>query len=145
MDIPAPKPGQVLRYAYLWADEHADGREEGTKDRPVALVLNIQTTGPHAKVAVVAITHAAPTSDQDAIEIPAVIKRNLGLDDARSWVVLTELNVFVWPGPDLRPAGALSADSVLYGYLPAGFFTTIRNRLAANIRAGRVRQVGRTE
>jgi hypothetical protein len=41
VDIPSPKPAQVLRYAYLWADEHADGREEGTKDRPVAVVLTV--------------------------------------------------------------------------------------------------------
>jgi hypothetical protein len=145
MEIPAPKPGQVLRYAYLWADEHAAGQEEGSKDRPVALVLHLATSGPQPNVAVVAITHTPPISKSDAIEIPAVIKRHLGLDDERSWVVLTELNIFAWPGPDLRPVGALSTDSILYGYLPAGFFRTVRNRLVDNIRAGRIRQVKRTE
>jgi hypothetical protein len=33
---------------------------------------------------------------------PALIKRQLKLDDVPSWVVLTEGNEFVWPGPDLR-------------------------------------------
>ncbi len=145
MDIPAPKPGQVLRYAYLWADEHAKGQEEGSKDRPVALVLNIHTVDDQPRVAVVAITHTAPSTTDDAIEIPQIIKRHLGLDDGRSWVVLTELNIFAWPGPDLRPVGPLSTDTVLYGYLPAGFFRTVRDRLATNIRAGRLRQVKRTE
>jgi hypothetical protein len=28
----------------------------------------------------------------------------LGLDEPRSWVVLTEANRFPWPDPDLRPA-----------------------------------------
>ena len=68
----------------------------------------------------------------------------LGLDDERSWVVLTELNQFVWPGPDLRPVSEGDASTVLYGYLPAGIFRTIRDRLAANIRAGKLRSVKRT-
>jgi hypothetical protein len=43
VDIPAPKPAQVIRYSYLWADEHEAGRDEGIKDRPVAIVLALQT------------------------------------------------------------------------------------------------------
>ena len=41
MDIPVPKPAQVIRYAYLWADEHEAGREEGSKNRPVAIVRKV--------------------------------------------------------------------------------------------------------
>ncbi len=108
MDIPAPKPSQVIRYAYLWADEHDAGRDEGTN---------------HPRVAVVPITHSPPPPRAiDALEIPANIKRHLGLDDARSWVVLTELNMFTWPGPDLRPTGDRDSSTVAFGYLPAGFF-----------------------
>ncbi len=40
MKLPAPEPGSVIRYAYLWADEQRRGREEGRKDRPV-LVLAV--------------------------------------------------------------------------------------------------------
>jgi hypothetical protein len=29
-----PRPGSVIRYAYLWANENAVGRDEGRKDRP---------------------------------------------------------------------------------------------------------------
>lgn len=145
MDIPAPKPAQVIRYSYLWAAEHGGGRDEGIKDRPVAIVLALQTDGDSEKVAVVPITHSPPTAGTDAIEIPAAIKRHLGLDDAKSWVVLTEINLFTWPGPDLRPISASGKDTILYGYLPAGFFRTIRDRLTANIRAGKTRQVPRSE
>ena len=35
--------------------------------------------------------------------IVAATKRRLGLDDARSWIMVTEGNRFAWPGPDLRP------------------------------------------
>jgi len=38
-----------------------------------------------------------------AVEISHETKRRLGLDDDRSWIVLTEANRFAWPGPDLRP------------------------------------------
>ena len=145
MDIPAPKPAQVIRYAYLWADEHAAGRDEGTKDRPAAVVLVLQGPADHPRVAVVPITHSAPSVGSDALEIPTAIKRHLGLDDQPSWIVLTELNLFTWPGPDLRPAGAQDAETMLYGYLPAGFFRLVRDRLTANIRASRVTQVPRTE
>ena len=145
MDIPDPKPAQVIRYAYLWADEHATGRDEGTKDRPAAVVLVLERADGHARVAVVPITHSAPASATDAVEIPMAIKKHLGLDDERSWIVVTELNLFSWPGPDLRPAGAASLDTVLYGYLPSGFFRLVRDRLTANIRANRMTQVPRTQ
>lgn len=144
MDVPAPKPAQVIRYAYLWADEHAAGREEGTKDRPVAIVLTMQAGSNMLKVAVIPVTHAPPRNTSDALEIPTPIKRHLKLDDERSWVVLDEMNVFLWPGPDLRPASN-DDDTILFGYLPSGFYRTIRDRVAANIRAGRLRQIPRTE
>ena len=38
MSLPTPRPGLVIRYAYLWADEHRRGAEEGLKDRPCAIV-----------------------------------------------------------------------------------------------------------
>ena len=71
VDIPAPKPAQVVRYSYLWADEHEVGRDEGIKDRPVVIVLALQTDGDSEKVAVVPITHAPPAAGADSIEIHA--------------------------------------------------------------------------
>jgi hypothetical protein len=69
----------------------------------------------------------------------------MGLDDARSWVVVTELNRFVWPGPDLRPILPTAAGRFDYGPLPPNLFRTIRDRFLASARAGRVRSVPRTE
>ena len=37
--FPEPTPGLVIRYSYLWAQEHKHGREEGVKDRPCAVIL----------------------------------------------------------------------------------------------------------
>jgi hypothetical protein len=54
-------------------------------------------------VAVVPITHSPHRNRKAAIEIPAAIKRHLGLDDLPSWFDVDEFNVFTWPGFDLRP------------------------------------------
>ena len=80
------------------------------------------------------ITHTPPSSPNLAIEIPHVTKRRLGLDDARSWVVLTEANRFTWPGPDLRPLRRGEAASVLYGELPGSLLIKIRNGFLAALK-----------
>lgn len=145
MDIPSPKPAQGIRYAYLWAGEHEVGRDEGVKHRPAAIVMTLMTPANAVRVAVVPITHSQPVPTTDALDIPANIKRHLGLDDERSWIVLTELKVFTWPGPDMHPVPNSTPQSPLYGLLPSGFFRIVRDRLAANIRAGALRQVPRTD
>jgi hypothetical protein len=42
MPFPVPIAGMVVRYAYLWRDEHQRGQEEGVKDRPCAILLAVQ-------------------------------------------------------------------------------------------------------
>jgi hypothetical protein len=41
-------------------------------------------------VIVLPVTHTPPQDADAAVEIPLAVKRRLGLDDARSWVMLTE-------------------------------------------------------
>jgi hypothetical protein len=142
---PAPQPGLVIRYSYLWEREAKKGREEGVKDRPCAIVLVVLRDGQHPIVRVLPVTHTPPTDPNDALEIPAVTKQRLGLDSARSWVVLTEANDFIWPGPDLRPAMAGDLDSVAYGFLPPKFMTVLRERLVALYRDKKAKATTRTE
>lgn len=99
MNLPAPKPGLVIRYAYLWESEAREGREEGTKDRPCAIVLVVLRDSDRPIVRVLPVTHSPPSHAADALEIPATTKQRLGLDGERSWVVLTEANDFIRPGP----------------------------------------------
>src|SRR5687768_12591528 len=99
-----PEPGDVIAYAYLWADEEAAGQEEGLKDRPAVVVLATIVDGDRTQLLVAPVTHLEPRSKADGVEFPPRVKRHLGLDDDRSWVIVTELNRFVWPGPDIRPA-----------------------------------------
>jgi hypothetical protein len=80
VSFPVPMPGLVIRYAYLWEAEARQGREEGTKDRPCAIILVVLREGDNPIVRVLPVTHA-PTSDPtDAPEIPTVTKERLGLD-----------------------------------------------------------------
>jgi hypothetical protein len=92
----------VIRYSYLWMEEHKRGQEEGIKDRPCAVILVVVDEAERV-VTVLPISHAPPVDSNLAVEIPPLVKRRLYLDDERSWVVLTKDNRFIWPGPDLRP------------------------------------------
>ena len=97
------------------------------------------------RVIVLPITHAPPGDPGDAIEIPTATKRRLGLDDHRSWIVLTEGNAFAWPGPDLRLAPGGGPESVALGFLPARFITAMRDRFLALHERSKARFVPRTE
>ena len=145
MRLPKPEPGLVIRYAYLWHGEFQRGREEGSKDRPCAIVLAAMGEGAETRILVVPVTHRPPAEPSAAIEITHAIKRHLGLDDQRSWVVLSESNLFDWPGPDLRPIGERGKDSVAYGLLPPRFFTELRARFVRLESAAKSRRVLRTE
>ena len=158
MILPDPVPGLVIRYSYLWK-EYGRGQEEGVKDRPCAVILVSVDDGGDRVVTVLPISHTPPANPELAVELPAATKRRLGLDDERSWVVLTDANRFPaqallapnptgeptlrrkGPGPDLRPARPGDAASVAYGLLPFGLFETIRQQFIAAIRARRARIV----
>ncbi len=42
MALPQPRPGLVVSYSYLWRRERDEGRVEGAKDRPCAIILVAQ-------------------------------------------------------------------------------------------------------
>ena len=135
MDIPErPTAGQVIRYAFLWRDEADDGRQEARKDRPAAVVIAISKDD-HTQVIVAPITHTPPEDPVAAIELPADVKRQLGLDDAPSWLRADELNRFSWPGYDLRSVPG--QDTVVYGKLPPGLYTRLKNRIVEIEQAAR--------
>jgi hypothetical protein len=134
--IPTPEPGLVISYAYLWRSEHLAGQEEGRKDRPSVIVLAVEREADGATiVTVLPITHSAPKGAGSAVEIPQAIKRHLGLDDERSWVMVSEGNEFVWPGYDLRKRPR--ADRYDYGFLPPRFFDQIVEAFLAQHPVGR--------
>lgn len=141
---PDPVPGLVIRYSYLWHREHIEGIEEGRKDRPCAIVAAIRgQVGGDLRVLVLPVTHHPPHGNEQAVEIPALVKKRLGLDDDRSWVVVSEWNEFVWPGPDLRRVHGGDNSTVAYGMLPPRLFTEIRNQVLRLARSKIAKQVPR--
>ncbi len=122
----------VIRYAYLWRSEHERGLEEGAKDRPCAVLLAVTDEAGDRKVVVLPVTHTPPRDPTLAVEIPPATKRRLGLDDARSWIIIAEANRFTWPGPDLRPMKSGETSTVVYGELPADLFRKVRDTWLAS-------------
>jgi len=129
MAFPEPQPGLVISYAYLWHHEHRAGREEGVKNRPCVIILAIEHPADGTTmVRVAAVTHSPPGDPAASFELPTAVKRHLGLDDERSWVVLDEINEFAWPGFDLRPISH-SRDSFAYGFLPPRLFDQLITKM----------------
>ena len=139
MSIPAPEPGLVINYGYLWHYEHQAGQEEGRKDRPSVIVLCQQADEDGAIiVTVLPITHREPDDPNWGVEIPVAIRRHLGLDEAPGWIIVSEGNEFQWPGYDL---GQRSDGSFVFGFLPPRFFKRV---LAAFIALHRTAKAKRT-
>jgi hypothetical protein len=131
--LPEPEVGLVISYSYLWKEEEERGLVEGRKDRPCAIVLAIDhpepEAGGHKQVAVAPITHTPPRDLNVAVEIPLRVKQHLGLDSERSWVILDEVNVFTWPGFDLRPVRR-GESRIDYGLLPPRLFDQMMQKFA---------------
>lgn len=145
MTWPAPQPGLVIRFSYLWRREADAGREEGAKDRPCAVVLAIEDSEGHLRVIALPITHSPPQPPDDGVELPQLTKKRLGLDSERSWVIVSEGNAFIWPGPDFRFQPGQGPESAAYGFLPPLVFRAIRDRFLARHRTRKARLVSRNE
>ena len=134
--FPDPEPGLVISYSYLWRREQERGREEGQKNRPCVIILSVEILEWGKQITVAPITHSAPLEGAIAIEMPLKVKRHLGLDEARSWVILDEVNQFIWPGYDLRPIGG-DKRKFAYGFLPPRLFDEIKNGILNVLLIGR--------
>jgi len=145
VSFPEPYAGLIIRYSYLWKREFDAGREEGTKDRPCAIVMTVVDEDGDKDVLVLPVTHSPPTDPADAIEIPAKTKSRLGLDGERSWIVITEANEFVWPGPDLRTVPGRDESTIAYGPLPPRFFTHVRDKFLERDQREKSGRVKRSE
>ena len=115
----------MIRYSFLWSHEKDAGADEGSKDRPCAIVVAAASEGGDIRIIVAPITHAPLDDPSDSIEMPMGVSRALGLDGARHWLRLDELNRFTWPGFDLRPIPGSGGDYA-YGMLPPELFEQLR-------------------
>ncbi len=142
MAIPKPEPGLVVNYAYRWHHAHAAGQEEGRKDWPAVIALCAAWDSIDATVVTaLPITHHPPSNPRHAVEIPAAIKRHLGLGEACSWISVVEGNDFLWPGHGLRKLPNLNRFD--YGFLPPLFFGKVMEAFAVHYDTGKARRTPR--
>jgi hypothetical protein len=120
-------------------------QEEGSKDRPCAVVVAVRGEATQWRVYALPITHSEPAVDTREIEIPGSVKARLRLDGERSCVVVSEANHFHSPGLDLRFLPGALLDSSVYGFLPPGFFRAIRDGFLAADRDRKLALVTRTQ
>lgn len=79
-------------------------------------------------------------------EVPASVKARLGLDHERSWIVTSEVNVFTWPGTDLRLVDPRDRDrGIAYEFLPSALTKTLIARVLEQVRRGRTGVIGRDD
>lgn len=126
--LPSPPPGLVIRFAYLWHRQATQDRQEAEKDRPCLILLHEKSN----RTYVCPITHSPPLQPETAVEIPVRVKAHLGLDEAQSWVIVSECNSFDWPGFDLRRT---SDGDVAYGMIPPRLYDRIREAALGLIRS----------
>lgn len=70
------------------------------------------------------------------------MKRHLGLDEARSWILVSEGNVFLWPGYDLRKVPKTGRYD--YGFLPPRLFDRVRDAFVGLFESGHAERTPRT-
>ena len=141
MAFPDPKPGLVVRYDYLWSREAAAGRDQG-KDRPACLVAANDSLTKPRYVVLLPITHSPPDAGAIGIEIPAKVRQAIGLDDAPSWVIVSEHNIDEWPNGGISSVPG-RPEAFSYGFIPPGLFARIKARfleLARQNKRGAVRR-----
>jgi hypothetical protein len=119
-----PSEGSVIRYSFLWKHEFDLGIIEGKKDRPCVVVV----VSEGGRILLAPITHSPPKGST-GIDVPQDIKRRLGLDETRSWVIASELNMFTWPGFDIRTVPGKTPKTFVYGVLPRGYLFQIRTEI----------------
>ena len=132
MLLPAtPFPGMIVRYSFLWSSEASAGETEGRKDRPCVVVTAVKRVADgRFRVRVLPITHRQSEAAR-SVAVPPKVKRYLGLDADASWIVLDEVNEFIWPGVDLRPVSRAKPGVWTFGVLPSEMFDEIRTKLRA--------------
>lgn len=103
------------------------------------VVLSVSQESYGLNIVVCPLTSQTPDMTASIVEIPHKVKNHLGLVDRdKSYAVTSEVNTFVWPGPDLRPFEKQDRKDVYFGQLPGALFIQIRDKVLAHAKAGKL-------
>jgi hypothetical protein len=139
--LPEPRPGLVIRYDYLWTEDAAAGRDQG-KERPACLVAATDSASSPRLVVILPITHVRPDKGAVGVEIPAKVREALRLDDAPSWIIVSEHNVDEWPNAGLAPLPGRPG-VYNYGFIPPRLFAQVKGKFLELYEKGRTGGVRR--
>lgn len=98
--------------------------------------------GERLELLVAPVTHTKPPP-REGVELPGPVKRHLKLDQEPSWIIATELNRFIWPGPDIRLVSG--QDTPFYGEIPEIIFEELRSAILSHHKASQLRISKRPE
>jgi len=144
MPLPRPELGLVIQYEFLWANQYDRGEEAGAKRRPCVILLTRHTRYGDVFVTVAPITHSEPRKDDVAIPLPPRVQAHLGLDNEQSWVIVSEVNEFLWPGYDIYPLPR-QPSRFDYGFVPPALHDRLVGGLMALAAESKGRIITRTD
>lgn len=125
MKKPEPQIGLVIRYDFLWSHERERGFENGVKARPCVIVTAIvRRADGMIEVLLAPVTHSPPEGERVAIEVPTKVGKHLGLDEARSYIIVDETNSVAWDDAGIVPAEP--GKRWAYGRLPKALSDQLR-------------------
>ena len=140
-----PTPGLVIYYDFLWKEESDQGRMDGRKDRPCAIVLrsDLQEDG-SCKVLLCPITHAPIAEDETGIQLPLRVARHLGLDEEPQFIKTHQLNQVLWSAQSL-PYGVVPNKNGEWtcGEIPRALGQAVFDQILENVRTKKLRKVDR--
>jgi hypothetical protein len=106
------------------------------------LVHTRQNEHGETEVYIAPVTHTPPEVPERAMQIPSATKARLCLDVRASWIITTEVNRFIWPGPDIR---TVPGGTAAYGYLPANMTRDLIQQIKGNARDRSLLVIGRDD
>ena len=143
MPLPSPEPGLVLSYGYLWKWQDEMGNNTGETNRPCVIVLATKNNDGDTVVFVVPVTSRQPRPGRGSVEIPGKVQAHLGLKAGQCWVVIDEVNKFIWPGPDLAQIHG-QPGTFHYGFIPPKLYKIIITGCTGMAKAHQLGTVTRT-
>lgn len=108
------------------------------------MVLATRQAGAGLEVIVAPVTTRPPREGDTCVEIPVAVKAQLKLGGERCWIVASELNRFLWPGPDVRIVRRPGDATPYYGNIPGKLLEKVRDGLRSCVATGRLKVTKRS-
>ena len=140
MPLPAPEPGLVVHYGFVWAGPGRVRAADAGKDRPCLIVDVARTLEPNlagravTRVVYLPISHLGPGPGETAIPIPPRVAAHLELSGPTWWLYTSYANEDDWPFDLARRLGA--EERFDDGFVPPRLVEQVAADFAAFVKRG---------